>query len=359
MKNLKTTAFLSAGIILLVASGCDTTGTANVAEPMLAENGQSVIITKDISEIEAEDTSGRVSAAREAAKKLIADAKKEALRIIQKSDKIMAQKSYEAEKRAEEIFTSITEKHDKNKVAKVKEYLQKAKKNAVKKAGTLITSAKKQVSEFKKSAIHEIQELQSKTKNEAGKIASQIIENARKSSSDIILKGHREAVKIKNKMKQLFNAATIYTNKQKKAADEYVKGKMEEADKAIAEIAAKIQKDSKDDKRAKPVVANAILDKILTGLKNNDYKYATQNFTSDLKKAFTEKIFKNIKSQITKSGGEYENRKYLGSLNKGELTIYLWKIKFSKTKDNDMVIKLATEELDGKEQVFGFDITSL
>jgi len=359
MKNIKMMALMLSGSILVFTPGCLTTETKKVEEPTIVAAKNTEVITEDIEVIAQQDTTGRVSAAEEAAKKLIADAKREAARIKQESEKIMAVKTYEAQKKAEEIIASMTSKVKADTTKADKEYLLKKQAEAKKAAEKIIAIAKKDAATIKSEAYKYAKSLKEKTKKEYEKIAHQIIENSRKSVADLTAKGSKEASKIRDASKKLFKEAKAYTDKQKKAAEEYLLKKMKEADAAMLKISEKMKKNKDADKGAKPALAEKILVNVMRGMRDDNYSYFTENFTKDLKINFTEKKFKALNAQLKGKIGNYKKRYYLGSLQKGPLTVYLWKAEFSNAKNNDLVIRLTLGELDGKDQVFAFDISNL
>ena len=376
MSNMKMLALFAAGMTLSLTPGCLTLETQTtepikepVKEPTLADNSKKELTQEDIDIIETQDTTGVVSAAREAADKLISDAKQEAEAIRQSAEKIMDAKTYEAEKKAEEIIAEAKKKATSEKSAIVKQYLmdqkEVAKKTAVKiltdahkKAAEIIAAAKKQAAETKAQADKYAATVGKKAKKEYNKITAQMIANAKKSVADMTKQGGIDADKIRAESKKLFAEAQEYVSKQKKAADDYLSKKIKEADAEIVKAKAKMGKDMSSEKDAKPMLADSILTKILKGMKNDDYKEFTAQFTSDLKKNFTEKKFKALNAELKKTLGEYKKRSYLGSLEKGPMRMYLWKATFENAKKNDLVIRLTLGELDGKEQVFGFDISN-
>jgi hypothetical protein len=365
MKNIKMMALILSGSLLAFTPGCLTTEKQKVEEPIIAPGEKPQVIKKDIEDIEdieviaQADTTGNISAAEEAAGKLIADAKKEAARIKQEAEKILAVKTSEAEKKAQAIITSMTAKVKADKAETEKLYIQKKQAEAKKLADEIIAAAKKKASEIKAAAYQYAKTIKDKAKIEYEKVGKQIIANAQKSAADLTAKGGKEATKIRNASKQLFKEAKAYTDKQKKAAEEYLQKKMKEADTAMLKITEKMKKNNDAEKGAKPALADKMLVDVMRGIRDDNYSDFTKNFTKDLKVNFTEKKFKALNSQLKGKIGEYKKRYYLGSLQKGPLTVYLWKGEFTNAKHNDLVIKLTMGELDGKDQVFAFDISNL
>jgi len=351
------------GSIFAFTPGCITTENKKVEEPTIETKAitekPKVIQEDDIEIIAQEDTTGRVSAAEEAAEKLLTDAKKEAAKIKLEADKVMAKKTAEAEKKAQEIIASITSKVKEDKIKADKLYMQKKKEEAKKEADKIMAAAKKKAEEIKATAYKYAKEIKEKTKKELNKISQQIITNSKKAAADLTAKGSKDASKIRDASKKLFKEAKAYTDKQKKKAEEYLQKKMKEADLAMLKISEKMKKNKDADKGAKPALADKMLVSIMRGIKNDNYDDFTENFTKDLKVDFTEKKFKALNAQLKGKIGEYKKRYYLGSLQKGPLTVYLWKGEFTNAKHNDLVIKLTLGNLDGKDQVFAFDISNL
>ena len=359
MKNMQMMALMLAGMTLSFTSGCLTTKTEKVKEPTIESSQKKEFSTEEIEVIESNDTTGRVSAAKEAAAKLISDAKKEAAEILQKSEKVMALKTYEAEKKAEEIMSAMKTKAKSQKGELVKEYLKEQSAIAGKKAAEVIANAKKKAATIIAEAKKYASTVGVKAKTEYDKIATQMIKNAKKSVIDLTKKGGIDASKIRQKSKDLFKDAKAFTDKQKKTAEDYLQKKMKEADIAMAEITEKMKKRQDADKGAKPAIAETILTQIMDGMQNDDYKKFSSSFTTEFKADFTEKKFKALNAQLKGKIGDYKKRTYLGSLQKGPLMVYLWKAEFTNAKNNDLVIRLVLGHLDDKDQVFRFDISNL
>jgi len=99
-------------------------------------------------------------------------------------------------------------------------------------------------------------------------------------------------------------------------------------------------------------VSGPVLDGILEGLRTGDYNEYSRNFDGTLKDAVSEAEFKKVKANIDKTLGYCESRQYLGFLKKGKMTVTLWKGRFSKSTD-DQLIKLIMTKRDGKYLVSG------
>jgi hypothetical protein len=162
---------------------------------------------------------------------------------------------------------------------------------------------------------------------------------------------------------KLRKEADLYAAKKKSDADIYLTKKMSEADKAAAEFQKQMKK--KDAgvvitaEGETPAMADKMLSGVLAGMANGDYVLFTTNFTKELKRNLTEKNFKMMNAQLKEKIGVYKSREYLGSIKKGPLTVYLWKAKYAKAENNDLILRLALGKLDGKLSVFAFDVSNL
>lgn len=99
-------------------------------------------------------------------------------------------------------------------------------------------------------------------------------------------------------------------------------------------------------------IAGPILDNILVGFKTNDYATYSKDFGDFLKESISEKKFIETNRKIQDSIGNYQSREYLGFLQKGQMTLILWKGKFDKSAD-DILIKLVVSKRNGKYLVTG------
>jgi hypothetical protein len=100
------------------------------------------------------------------------------------------------------------------------------------------------------------------------------------------------------------------------------------------------------------LIAEPVLDMILAGMKAEDYAMYSKDFDQTMKEALTEETFLAANKQILESMGEYKSHKYLGFLNKGEMTVILWKGTFDKTDDH-LLIKLTLSKREDKCLVTG------
>ena len=326
---------MMAAILGLTLTGCLTTETTEKTpkEPTLAAKTipeKKELTNKDIQLIEQEDVTGTVSAAREAANKLLADAKQ-----------VYALKEKEANANATKII-------EKAKMDAAKAAAESAKEESATLRAKTLAKAKR-----KADAII------AKAEKNAATIRSKIIESARRAAADITKKAGKDATDIVAKAAKL-------RNDTRKKADAYLKLKMAEADKQIAKAvkeSAKAGGTAHDGKKkgyvATAIVANKILDNILEGVEKENYDLYTKDFTESHKKNIPKEAFNKQALALTKKIGVCEKRTYLGRLMKGPVTIYVWKGSFSKAKNNELIIQVALEELDGKIKVFAFNVAPM
>ena len=99
-------------------------------------------------------------------------------------------------------------------------------------------------------------------------------------------------------------------------------------------------------------IANPILNAVLTGFNDGNYRLYSKYFDDTLKDAMSEKKFRRVRSAILKKLGKYQSRTYLGFLKKGGFTVTLWKGRFS-ASDDDVLIKLVLSKRGKKVEVAG------
>lgn len=99
-------------------------------------------------------------------------------------------------------------------------------------------------------------------------------------------------------------------------------------------------------------VAEPILDAVLTGLNDGNYALYAQYFDSTMKNAIPEKKFLKVREDIAKKMGKYQSRTYLGFLKKANLTLAIWKARFSGS-DDDVLVRLVLSPHGDKVEVAG------
>jgi hypothetical protein len=118
---------------------------------------------------------------------------------------------------------------------------------------------------------------------------------------------------------------------------------------SVSLSSAEVVGNDKDEVRK---ITEPILDNILEGFSENDYQMYCRDFDDTLKEAVSEKKFIDTDSQIEHSIGNCVSREYLGFLNKGRMTVVLWKGRFDKAED-DVLIKLVVSKRNGRYLVTG------
>ena len=99
-------------------------------------------------------------------------------------------------------------------------------------------------------------------------------------------------------------------------------------------------------------VADPILENILAGFENNDYGLYARDFDVLLRESLPESKFRLTDQQLEKSLGHFKEKEYLGFLQQAQMTVVLWKGRFSLT-DGDILIKLVLSQRPDKVVVTG------
>ena len=107
----------------------------------------------------------------------------------------------------------------------------------------------------------------------------------------------------------------------------------------------------KTDKEVR-AIADPLLDNILDGVKTGDYEKWSRDFDQTMKGVLTKEKFAETNQQVKERMGSCTSRKYLSFLNKGEMTMVLWKGTFDKTQD-DILITLVASKQGDKYKVAG------
>ncbi|MFH1063263.1 MAG: hypothetical protein V1747_10340 [Candidatus Omnitrophota bacterium] len=86
-------------------------------------------------------------------------------------------------------------------------------------------------------------------------------------------------------------------------------------------------------------VADPIMDNILEGVNLDDYIAYSKDFDQALKVLGARTKFFQVSRYLKKTMGNYMYREYMGSLQKDNLVVVLWKATFDKSQE-DVLIKL-------------------
>lgn len=109
---------------------------------------------------------------------------------------------------------------------------------------------------------------------------------------------------------------------------------------SILPVSAKIIGDNDNAVRS---ISEPVLDNILKGFKERDYDAYIRDFAPSLKESTSPQKFIKTDKTIKKTIGSCLGKTYLGFLSRGDMTVVLWKAKFSKTKE-DVLIKLVMKK---------------
>ena len=291
---------------LITTNGCFTTNEQNVAEPSLnSKTNNPELIVDDIEVIEMEDTTGRVTAAREASRKLILDAKLKAKELTRQAENIYNLKKNEAEQNAAKIVRDANLKADKITKNAKKISLSQNRAIAIKNKKQIVDASKKIAAKDKNKAITEMKTMLANkeaklakdlAKKEANiaRIAKKVINNAKKTASILTKASAKKAKELEKTGATILSKAKTYATISKKEADNYLTKKMKEADKAVSDFSKKLEdKNAKATKENKSIPKTAtektvtiILNKLLKAIPTNNYKEFSADFTPDLKKTF-------------------------------------------------------------------------
>jgi hypothetical protein len=103
--------------------------------------------------------------------------------------------------------------------------------------------------------------------------------------------------------------------------------------------------------------AEKTLDNMLDAIQKLDYSEFSKDFSKELKERLTGDKFGEVFGKMNKRFGKVDKKLYLGSLKKGNITIYMWKATFTKQpKDNEIFIRLIMENTSGSQEIYGFDV---
>ncbi|MFH2146213.1 MAG: hypothetical protein ABII75_09365 [Candidatus Omnitrophota bacterium] len=105
------------------------------------------------------------------------------------------------------------------------------------------------------------------------------------------------------------------------------------------------------DKQIK-AAANPILNNILTGMERDDYMLYAKDFAPSLKMLGAKTKFFKVSRYVRATFGQYVKREYLGCLSRDDVTVALWKVVFSKSKD-EVLVKLELSRHGNKYLVTG------
>ncbi|MBN1864232.1 MAG: DUF3887 domain-containing protein [Victivallales bacterium] len=350
MRNLSFTGFATLAVTM-IAAGCVQT-QKEIVEPSISPEAAAPELTyEQIRVIERDDVSGRVTAAREAANKLINDARQRVKDLTRDAETVYAVKEREAQANADKILEDARKQAAEEKRTILKDALADKAAAADEQVAALIEEAKKDIASLKKDKLAKMDEVVQHEKARGEQIAAGIIGNARKSAADIVAHASGKLADAEKK-----------SGEKIKEADGYLEKKIAEAGKELQKIEAEhreklgkgLAHNPEEEKIAKQMITS-----IIKAIETNDYDSFSKDFSDDLKERFTKEKFLATNKNLEEKLGKFGDIHYLGTLRKGLLTVYMWKASFPKTEESEMVIRLTLGEFDGKTQVFAFDIAML
>lgn len=91
------------------------------------------------------------------------------------------------------------------------------------------------------------------------------------------------------------------------------------------------------------LAATPLIDNILNAMKQDDYNAFIRDFSPDMKAAMTKDKFREGQDRMRTSAGNLVSKKYLGFLNRDNLTVALWKATFDKNS-SEVLIRLSVDK---------------
>lgn len=92
---------------------------------------------------------------------------------------------------------------------------------------------------------------------------------------------------------------------------------------------------------------------VINGLDSGNYEKYIRDFTDESKKSFTREIFQDAHKAVDSKLGKIKTRQYLGSYQKNEYWVLLWKAKYSKTNE-DILLELYVKKVGNSYKVAAF-----
>lgn len=106
------------------------------------------------------------------------------------------------------------------------------------------------------------------------------------------------------------------------------------------------------DEAERQKLADRLLDTLLHGIAQRDYDVFSEFIDRTFAEAVPEAQFGEFCQKLTTQMGAFQNRSYLGSLDQGEMTVFLWKARFANST-NDVLIRLSVSLRDGDYEITG------
>ncbi|BBB91828.1 MAG TPA: DUF3887 domain-containing protein [Methylomusa anaerophila] len=103
--------------------------------------------------------------------------------------------------------------------------------------------------------------------------------------------------------------------------------------------------------------ANVIAEKMLTGLKEDNYAKFSEDFDQQMSNSLPAAEFAKISREIKGKIGDYIAKEFVSSEQKEQYSIFTYKAKFSQ-EVTDVVVRIVLTEADSKFLVSGFWLDS-
>lgn len=107
--------------------------------------------------------------------------------------------------------------------------------------------------------------------------------------------------------------------------------------------------------------AGPMVDNMLAGIKDKDYKEYTKDFSSVMLKAVTEDSFNQLVDLVQSKIGDYQSRTFSGAQNTKsngvDMTVVVYKAKYT-NETSDVLITVTFGEENGAMKVMGFFLNS-
>jgi hypothetical protein len=106
----------------------------------------------------------------------------------------------------------------------------------------------------------------------------------------------------------------------------------------------------------KVAISEKYLDELLASVKTNDFNLYFTNFTKEHKDKISQSDFKQRNNLLMEQCGEYQSREFMGVLKKQIFDVYLWKARFSKLPNDDILLRMFVMEDEGALKVYAFNV---
>ena len=102
------------------------------------------------------------------------------------------------------------------------------------------------------------------------------------------------------------------------------------------------------------VAAKKMIDSTMKGLADGNYALYSRDFSEKHKEAFNKAKFDDAAAWIKENFGACEKIEFLGSWQRRGYFLALWKAKYSKTKDDDIILEMCFKKEAGTYKIEAF-----